>query len=190
MKPKELDWSKPVEPIIIGDNVIVGYKNVEVKPKELVKDINVPHTGIDFASKLSLYGKITEKHAEEINEMINVWVNEAKKEVIDHISFNEGWEETGDKYRKYFGIEPLFNQAHWNEETETNLEMMSDGHFNSFIEFIKNKVRTELLEEIMGIEIKIMVDDEDSIMPCSKTTTIGEKYKEQFKNLLNKKDEK
>ena len=36
-KPKELkvDYSKPVEPIIIGDNVIVGYKNVEVKPKEL-----------------------------------------------------------------------------------------------------------------------------------------------------------
>ena len=32
-KPKELEWEKLVEPIVIGDNVIVGYKNV--KPKEL-----------------------------------------------------------------------------------------------------------------------------------------------------------
>jgi len=87
-----------------------------MKPMQTKPNMGKP---IDYASKLNLYGKITEKHAEEINEMINSWIDETKKEVIDHISFNEGWEETGDKYRKYFGIEPVFNQAHWNEETET-----------------------------------------------------------------------
>ena len=35
----------------------------------------------DYVSKLNLYGKITEKHAEEINEMINQLVDEAKKEI-------------------------------------------------------------------------------------------------------------
>lgn len=30
------------------------------------------------------------------------------KETINHISFKEGWEETGDKYRKEFGIKPKY----------------------------------------------------------------------------------
>ena len=32
-KSKELDYSKLVEPIMTADNVIVGYKNVQNKPK-------------------------------------------------------------------------------------------------------------------------------------------------------------
>ena len=47
------------------------------------------------------------------------------------------------EWYKYASENMLFDVG----ETET-VDMMSDGHFNSFIEFTKSKVRTELLEEI------------------------------------------
>jgi len=34
---------------------------------------------------------------------------QAIEETIDYISLNEGWEETGDKYRKVFNIEPKYS---------------------------------------------------------------------------------
>ena len=47
------------------------------------------------------------------------------------------------EWYKYASKNMLFDV----DETET-VDMMSDGHFNSFIKFTKSKVRTELLEEI------------------------------------------
>lgn len=31
------------------------------------------------------------------------------EEIIDYISLNQGWEETGDKYRKHFGFKEKYN---------------------------------------------------------------------------------
>jgi hypothetical protein len=33
---------------------------------------------------------------------------EGREEAIDYISFNQGWEESGDIYRKHFGIKEKF----------------------------------------------------------------------------------
>ncbi len=51
------------------------------------------------------------------------------------------------EWYKYASENMLFDV----DETET-VDMMSDGHFNSFIEFTKSKARTELLEEILGLD--------------------------------------
>lgn len=60
----------------------------------------------DYVSKLCLYGKITEQHAKEIDEIIN---NEIEK-VIEYISYKQGWEETGDIYRKHFKLPTKYDK--------------------------------------------------------------------------------
>ena len=38
-------------------------------------------------------------------------IRETREEVIEHIASNEGWEETGDIYRKYYGLKKKYGRA-------------------------------------------------------------------------------
>jgi hypothetical protein len=46
----------------------------------------------------------------ELVELFFILRQEAIEQTIDYISFKEGWEETGDKYRKEFNIKPKYSK--------------------------------------------------------------------------------
>ena len=41
-------------------------------------------------------------------ELIQKSVKAERERVVDYISFKEGWEETGDKYREYFNLKTRY----------------------------------------------------------------------------------
>lgn len=67
-------------------------------PKENLIDRVLEEVDKDFPPRL--IRKTLQKELQKIAE-----------DVIDYISFNEGWEETGDKYRKHFGLKTKYQKS-------------------------------------------------------------------------------
>jgi hypothetical protein len=98
------------------------------------------------------------------------------------------------EWYKYASENMLFDV----DETET-VDMMSDGHFNSFIEFTKSKARTELLEEIMALNVfkeekpYLFTDVGNGYVSLTYDEQTNKQVRNEIKqsitNLLNKKDE-
>jgi hypothetical protein len=206
-KPKELDWEKEFEKrFVLGDGCIdldggMGIETVETL-KEFIKlqiqesywlGIKVMEEENEIQDKQTLTQQRTELKCEDCSpedkhicptdrsttRISRHCAGEDIQTIAGTLLKSKEWKE----WYKYASENMLFDV----DETET-VDMMSDGHFNSFIEFTKSKVRTELLEEIKNyFRYKRFgcTDESGKIM----ADFVLDVVKQEVTNLLNKKDE-
>ncbi len=94
---KELGWDKE------KSKYIPYNQNIYSVIREIFKYVKVDG---DFYDVMSV-DKIIKKEIQSL-------IQSTKEEVIEYISFNQGWEETGDKYRKHFGLKTKYDKSKLN----------------------------------------------------------------------------
>ena len=62
---------------------------------------------IRLAEDRGFFSKLRTSGCYSVEETI-VLIEEARKEAIDTIALDQGWEETGDKYRKMYGLPMIY----------------------------------------------------------------------------------
>lgn len=58
-----------------------------------------------------VYGEVIPLYNKQEGQPVENYTKTIIEKVINHIAFKQGWEETGDIYRKEFGIKERFNKA-------------------------------------------------------------------------------
>jgi hypothetical protein len=160
-KPK-VDYSKPVEPIMTADNVIVGYKNVQNKPKELEcwekefdkkfgnnlelnegmigTAVEEYHSNATRKVKNFISKTLTQQRT-ELNREWNSKLLLSQREMINSFkNKDEGVKNWEDEYfRRY-------QDGLWSDADSLAVDKSSE--VKEFIKETVMEIRTELLEEI------------------------------------------